>query len=198
MIFKFYREHFVPKENIPYLPGGEIRGPEYFVVTEEGDVMQVKLRVQSATQISPAFPEGYEPFVSLDGEISRFCIATQSIPIRGLSVWTKFGAVYSIRRVSAAILRPRHGSEEWVVLSRYAKRFELQNYIRNFVARNKALFPTVLDLLADGNWKTPPTLRECISVFECRLKLAQDTLLTDLVGLLKMDAFDPARQSLAA
>ena len=83
-------------------------------------------------------------------------------------------------------------------LNPLAKRFELQNYIRNFVARNQALFPTVLALLEVGNCKTPPTLRERVNLFEWRLKLVEDSMLVPLVGLLKLETEDPPRQALAA
>jgi len=199
IMFEFFKKEFVPKENIPRLRGGEIRGPQYYVVTKEHDVMCGKLQVQWAShEPTSCFRQGFEPFRFPHGK-SKFCLSTLTISVPRLECSEKSGSIWvGSERIEAGIIRRNEGSEVSMRLNPLAKRFELQNYIRNFVARNQALFPTVLALLEVGNCKTPPTLRERVNLFEWRLKLAQDTLFTDLVGSLKMDALDPARQSLAA
>ncbi len=120
-----FKKQFVPKEEIAFLRGGLKLSPTYFVWAEN-NVMRGQLKVQSATQRSQAFPEGYEPFVFSCGE-RRFCIATQKIEVWKLTGWTSSGGVYIVRETPAGILLPpRVGSEDWVVLNRYADRFDLE------------------------------------------------------------------------
>ena len=201
MIFESFKKHFVPKEEIRFLDGGEIRGPEYYLVSKEADVMCGKLRVQWASQKpTPAFRQGFEPFRSPHGD-HKFCISTSTIPVPRLqdSEWQKPGSIWvGSERIEAGIILRVKGSEVSMRLNALSKRFGLQNYIRNFVARNQALFPTVLSLLEVGNCKTPPTLRERVNLFEWRLKLAEDSMLVPLVGLLKLETEDPTRRALAA
>jgi len=201
MIFESFKKHFVPIEKIRKLDGGEIRGPEYYLVSKEADVMRGRLRVQWATQ-GPrfGFRQGFEPFRFPHGD-HKFCLATLTISVPRLqcSEWQKSESIWvGSERIEAGIILRVEGSEVSMRLNPLAKRFELQNYIRNFVARNQALFPTVLALLEVGNCKTPPTLRERVNLFEWRLKLVEDSMLVPLVGLLKLETEDPPRQALAA
>ena len=201
IMFEFFKKEFVPKENIPRLRGGEIRGPQYYVVTKEHDVMCGKLQVQWAShEPTSCFRQGFEPFRFPHGD-HKFCLATLTISVPRLqcSEWQKSESIWvESERIEAGIILRVEGSEVSMRLNPLAKRFELQNYIRNFVARNQALFPTVLALLEVGNCKTPPTLRERVNLFEWRLKLVEDSMLVPLVGLLKLETEDPPRQALAA
>ena len=78
MIYEMFRNQFVPQEKMAFLPGGQIRGPVYFIVTEDDDVFRGPFQTQSATQISPEFPKGYEPLLLPHGE-EKLCIATNTI-----------------------------------------------------------------------------------------------------------------------
>ena len=52
-----FKKQFVPKEEIAFLKGGLKMSPTYFVWAGN-NVMRGQLKVQSASQISPAFPGG--------------------------------------------------------------------------------------------------------------------------------------------
>ena len=102
MIFESFKKHFVPKEEIRFLDGGEIRGPEYYLVSKEADVMRGKLRVQWASQKpTPAFRQGFEPFRFPHGD-HKFCISTSTIPVPRLqdSEWQSLEASGSGASVS--------------------------------------------------------------------------------------------------
>ena len=181
-----FKKQFVPKEEIAFLKGGLKMSPTYFVWAGNS-VMRGQLKVQFASQISPAFPEGFEPFVFSCGE-RRFCIATQKIWVGKLSGWTSYGGVYSGRETPAGILLPpRVGSEDWAILNRYADRFDLETYVRYYAGENKHDFGAVLDLLRVGKaFEVAGSRQERLDLFEFRLSHASDSTLEDLVRLLEL------------
>ena len=192
-----FKKQFVPKEEIAFLREGLKLSPTYFVWAGN-NVMRGPLKVQSAKRKrSQAYPEGYEPFVFSCGEC-KFCIATQKIWVWKLTGWTSYGGVYIGRETPAGIIRPpRVGSEDWVVLNRYADRFDLETYVRYYAGRNKHDFGTVLDLLRVGkNLDIAGSRQERLDLFEFRLSHASDSTLEDLVRLLKLS--ESPRQQLAA
>ncbi len=187
MIYEMFRSQFVPKEELPYLRGGQIKGPDYFVVTEIDDVMLGKLRVQSATQVFPAFPHGFEPFVFSHGE-EKFCNEKQTISIPRLAFLgnQKFGGIFKSEiRINAGILCPGAETEEWFFLNRHALRFDWQCHIRRYVWNNKRDFEIVLDLLREGGPDSAVrSLKGTTDLFERRLAMASDARLESLSSLL--------------
>lgn len=176
------------------LRGGEKHNFYYFVgISEaaESDVlintMHVKLRNQMASQRSPRFPEGYEPFAAIYGPAS-LCLRTMTIPVPRLKLravgWGSPTLTPQIvkERKTVCVLNPDSRTEAFHALEAETRAFEIKHRIRRHAADCRAKLDLVLSLMEYS--AAVPLCDDPADRFEAYLCLRSPEFLRDLLALL--------------
>ena len=200
-MFRKHNVQVLTKLQVSGLRGGEKHNFCYFVgisETAESDVltntMYVKLLNQMGSQISPKFPEGYEPFEVSCGAArlwaARLCLRTMTVSVPRLELYpvgwpnrTPTPRIAS-RRKAACVLNPPRCIEAFHALGAEARAFEIRHRIRRHAAECRAKLDLTLSQMEYS--AASPLCDNPADRFEAYLDLRSTEFLRDLLALLDM------------
>jgi hypothetical protein len=200
-MFRKNNVQVLTKLQISGLRGGEKHDFCYFVGISESaesdvllNIMHVRLLNQMASQRSPKFPEGYEPFEATCGAErlleARLCLRTMTISVPMLELypvgWPNRTPTPRIacRRKPACVLNPQRCTEAFHALGAEARAFEIRHRIRRHAAECRAKLDLTLSLMEYS--AASPLCVDPADRFEAYLDLRSPEFLRDLLALLDM------------
>jgi len=156
--------------------------------------MHAKLLNQRASQRSPKFPEGYEPFEVACGTAglwkAKLCLKTMTISVPRLKLfpvgWPNRTLTPRIaaERKPACVMNPPGCTEAFYALAAEARIFEIKHRIRRHAAECRAKLDLVLSLTEYS--AALPLCDDPADRFEAYLCLRHAEFLRDLLALLDM------------